>query len=221
MRILFAGIVSLVAVGFAQGATAPTLASVGQQNRHPTATFGPLPGVDAAFIYLATKADRASDGSFLQENIEASDILTDDEIARGSWLYESQVDPGLYYVMARAFDFECYQDPNCVDGFSNMLTLTIPKPAQRYGAKVQVLRSIKVAFLTFTVTPLGDKLPYRVCWTLVRGGRCVRATVEGYSWNASASDFLSVSLRRMRKHTTFSWYANGRRVALKRVRIRR
>jgi hypothetical protein len=207
--------------GAVQGATAPTLASVGQQNRHPTATFAPLPGVDGALIYVATKPDRASDGSFLDENIKTSDSLTDDEIARGSWLYESQLDPGLYYVMARTFDFDCYQNPNCIEGFSNMLTLTIPKPAQRYGAKVELLRYIRIAYLTFTVRPLGEKLPYKVCWTLTRGTRCVHATVDGYSWNDSASDMRRISMRKMRKVTTFSWYVNGQRVAVKRLRIRR
>lgn len=221
MKTLLAGIVALVAVGAAQGATAPTLASVGQQDRHPTATFGPLPGVDGAFMYIATKPDRASDGSFLEENVKAFDSLTDDEIARGSWLYESQLDPGLYYVMARTFDFDCYQNPNCIEGFSNMLALTITQPDQRYGAKVQLVRYIGVAYLTFTVTPLGEKLPYRVCWTLTRGSRCVRATVDGYSWNDSASDLLRISMRKMRKVTTFSWYVNGQRVAVKRLRIRR
>jgi hypothetical protein len=214
------GITALVLAGSAR-AVPPPLVSVGQQARHPTATLGPLPGVDFAFIYVATKPDRASDGSFLQENIVASDILTDDEVARGSWLYESQLDPGGYYVMARAFDFECYLNPNCIEGFSNMLTLTIPKPAQRYRATVQLLPFIGVGYLTLTVTPLGEKLPYRVCWTLRRGSRCLRATVGGYSWNASASDLLRVSLRGMRSVTTFAWYANGRAVAVKRVRIRR
>lgn len=221
MRTLLIGIVALVAVGAAQGATAPTLASVGQQNRHPTATFGPLTGVDSVTIYFASKPDRASDGSFLQENIKDDALLTDDEIAAGSWLYESQLDPGLYYVMARASDYECYQNPNCIDGFSNMLTLTIPKPEQRYSARVQLLRYIRIAYLTFTVRPLGEKLPYRVCWTLTRGSRCVRATVDGYSWDDPASDLRRISMRKMRKVTTFSWYVNGQRVALKRVRIRR
>jgi hypothetical protein len=126
------GIAALVLAGSAR-AVPPPLVSVGQQARHPTATLGPLPGVDFAFIYVATKPDRASDGSFLQENIVASDILTDDEIARGSWLYEGQLDPGGYYVMARTFDFECYLNPSCIEGFSNMLTLTVPKPASGTG----------------------------------------------------------------------------------------
>jgi hypothetical protein len=123
--------------------------------------------------------------------------------------------------MARTFDFECYQNPNCIDGFSNMLTLTIPKPEQRYSARVQLLRYIRIAYLTFTVNPLGETLRYKVCWTLARGRRCVPATVDGFSWNESASDLLRISMRKMRKVTTFSWYVNGQRVALKRVRIRR
>lgn len=213
-------IAALVVVGSAYAAT-PTLMGVGQQNRHPSATFGALTGVDAAFIYLAAKPDRASDGSFLDENVKASDSLTDDEIAGRSWLYETQVDPGMYYVLLRTFDFDCYQNPNCIEGFSNMLTLTIPKPAQRFSAKVELLRYVGVAYLTLNVIPLGDKLPYRVCWTLIRGSRCLRATVEGFSWNSPASDLRRVSLRRMRKVTTFSWYADGRRVASRRVRVRR
>jgi hypothetical protein len=45
--------------------------------------------------------------------------------------------------------------------------------------------------------------------------------VVGYSWNESASSLLRVSLRGMRRVTTFTWYADGRVVAVKRVRIRR
>jgi hypothetical protein len=56
-------VTALVVAGAAR-AVPPPLVSVGQQARHPTAILGPLPGVDAAFIYVATKPDRASDGSF-------------------------------------------------------------------------------------------------------------------------------------------------------------
>jgi hypothetical protein len=218
--LIVAALAALMVVGRAQAAT-PTLVNVGQQDRHPQATFGTLPGVDGLTVYMATKPDRASDGSFLQENIKEADFLTADEIASSSWLYERQLEPGLYYLMARAFDFDCYQNPNCIEGFSNMLTLTIPKPAQRYRTSVQLLPFIGVGYLNLSVSPLGEKLPYRVCWTLTRGSRCLRSTVTGYSWNAPASDLLRVSLRRMRKLTTFTWYADGRIVSVKRVRIRR
>jgi hypothetical protein len=218
--LIVAALAALMVVGRAQAAT-PTLVNVGQQDRHPQATFGTLPGVDGLTVYMATKPDRASDGSFLQENIKEADFLTADEIASSSWLYERQLEPGLYYLMARAFDFDCYQNPNCIEGFSKMFTLTIPKPAQRYRTSVQLLRFIGIGYLNLSVSPLGEKLPYRVCWTLTRGSRCLRSTVTGYSWNAPASDLLRVSLRRMRKLTTFTWYADGRIVSVKRVRIRR
>jgi hypothetical protein len=218
--LIVAALAALIVAGSAQAAT-PSLVSVGQQDRHPQATFGPLPGVDGLTVYMATKPDRASDGSFLQENIEDFDSLTADEIASSSWLYERQLDPGLYYVMARAFDFDCYQNPDCIEGFSNMFTRTIPKPAQRYRTSVQLLRFIGIGYLNMSVSPLGEKQSYRVCWTLTRGSRCLRSTVTGYSWNAPASDLLRVSLRGMRKLTTFTWYADGRIVSVKRVRIRR
>jgi hypothetical protein len=82
-------------------------------------------------------------------------------------------------------------------------------------------RLIGVGYLKMSVSPLGEKLPYRVCWTLTRGSRCLRSNVTGYSWNEPASDLLRVSLRRMRKLTTFTWYADGRVVSVARVRIRR
>jgi hypothetical protein len=220
LPLIVATLAALLTAGSAQAAS-PALVSVGQQDRHPHATFGSLPGVDYMTVYIATKPDLASDGGFLQENIKDLDFLTADEIASSRWLYEQQLVPGLYYVMARAFDFDCYQNPNCIEGFSNMLTLDVPKPAQRYRTSVQLLRFIGVGYLNLSVSPLGEKLPYRVCWTLTRGSRCLRSTVTGYSWNAPANDLLRVSLRRMRKLTTFTWYADGRIVSVKRVRIRR
>ncbi len=120
-------------------------------NRHPTATFS-APRSDFALIYLATRPDRATDGSFLSENVEVSDILTDAEIQTGRWAYESQVDPGTYYVMMQASpDFDaCWRsdtgdyDPSCADGYSSVVPLTVPRPAPRYTASVTVLRFIKL-----------------------------------------------------------------------------
>src|SRR5262245_11341178 len=98
-------------------AASPTLFRVGQHDRHPTATFS-APGADDGAIYFARSADRATDGSFLEENIADLDLLSDDEISAGNWVYESQLDPGLYYAMLRASDFDCLGDENpaCVDG---------------------------------------------------------------------------------------------------------
>jgi hypothetical protein len=60
----------------AAAADPPALLTIDQVSRHPTARFA-IPGADLATIYFSTKPDRASDGSFLQENITDLDLLTD------------------------------------------------------------------------------------------------------------------------------------------------
>jgi hypothetical protein len=214
----------LLAVGFsfalapvAEAAT-PTLLSVDEQDRHPTATFAPLPGVTDLVVFVSSTPRRAPDGSFLQGRFLMSDSLFAREITARAWLSENELDPGTYYVMARAYSRGC-GDPACIEGFSNVLRLIIPKPVQSYRASVRVLRGAGVVQLRLTVSPLGQKLPYRMCWTRTRGTRCVRATVHGYSWNSSATDVLRVPLRDMRRVTTFTWYAEGRAVEVKRVRV--
>ena len=142
--------ITALALGAVALGVPPTLTSVGAQDRHPTATFS-APRADFATIYLATKPDRATDGSFLSENIETLDILADAEIQAGRWLDDSQVDPGTYYVMMRASpDFDaCYRDdlggydPACADGYSPVAPLTVPRPVSRYIASASVLRYLK------------------------------------------------------------------------------
>jgi len=218
MRGLLLLLVCSTALVLPAGASAslpPTLVSASQQNRHPSATFS-MPGADSATIYFASKPDLASDGGFLQENIKDTDFLTTDEIQRGSWLYESQLDPGSYYVMMRATDYDCIGEPSCIDGYSNMLTLKIPKPPSAYRGSVQVFHDSHIVSLTLRVSPLGEKLPYKVCWRLkTKRLRCVSGSVDGYSWNSSAEDELSVRLRGMAARTTFVWYMRGRKVAAK------
>lgn len=175
-----------------------------------------MPGADDATIYFATKPDLASDGGFLRENIKDTDFLTTDEIQRGSWSYESQLDPGSYYAMMRATDFDCFGQPSCIDGYSNMLTLTVSKPPSVYRGSVGVFHYSHLAYLTLRVAPLGEKLPYKVCWRLkTKGLRCAVGSVDGYSWNDSAEDELSVGLSGMANRTTFVWYVQGRKIAAK------
>jgi hypothetical protein len=202
-----------LALPSAAAANPPVLQTIDQVNRHPTARLS-IPGADDATIYFATKPDRASDGSFLQENIKDLDFLTTDEIQSGSWTYESQLDPGTYYVLLRATDYDCIGQPTCLGGYSNMLTLNVPKPAQTYRGSVLVWHYLHQANLTLRVKPLGESLPYKVCWRLMnKKQRCVTAKVGGYSWNDSASDDVTVGLRGMAKRTTFVWYVHGRKVA--------
>jgi hypothetical protein len=221
MCVIVAAVVgSLLLAGAAVAAT-PSLLSIGQENRHPTATFS-MPGADFATIYFATSPDRATDGSFLEEHVEHIDFLTTDEIQGGQWLDSAQLDPGRYYVMLRATDTDCFGDSACMEGFSNMLTLAVPKPVASYRGNVRVYRYLQSVDLRLKVGPLGERLPYRVCWTLVGHRRkCVRSAVAGYSWNSAATDQISVRKRGMPQRTAFAWYVDGRRVASKRVRIPR
>jgi hypothetical protein len=125
--------------------------------------------------------------------------------------------------MLRAVDYDCLGDPACLDGFSSVLPLTVPKPAQKFSRKVT--RSFGTLYLKLTISRVGEDQPYRLSWRKADGRRkCLRSTVDGYDWNEAASDEISIGARAqraMRNRTTFSWYVAGKRVASKRVRIRR
>ena len=214
----------LVGIGGAEAhAATPTLDSVGQEDRHSTGTFSAT-GADDVTVYFATKPDRGTDGNFLEENRAGIISLADDEIASGRWFDSEQLDPGVYYVLLRASHYSCYEVPDCMTGDSAVLTLTVPKPKQRFTPSVSGFAGIST-YLKLTVSPLGETLPYRVCWTKTGGGRkCLRSTIDGYSWNDSASDDLRVGARQTRAmpaRARFVWYVAGERVASKRVRIPR
>jgi hypothetical protein len=223
-RARVAGVVGLVVVGLTAAgsaeAVAPMLLSVEQQNRHAIATFS-IPGADDATIYFASKPDRATDGRFLEENVEHLDLLTTDEIQAGRWFDESQLDPGRYYAMLRASDYDCSAaEPGCVGGFSDLITLDVPEPARHYRARVQAYRFLSEVDLVLRIAPVGERVPYRVCWRLVtRQRKCARGAVRGYSWNSPAEDEISVRKRGMRRITTFAWYVDGRKVVSRRARI--
>ncbi|MGC9973965.1 MAG: hypothetical protein ABSC36_01065 [Gaiellaceae bacterium] len=207
-------------------AVSPSLISVGQIKRHPTAAFS-APKADYVSIYVASKADRASDGSFLAENVVAGDAMTDSEIQSGKWEYEYQLDPGRYFVMLNASpDFDaCYvggsdtYDPSCADGFSNIVPLTIPTPTPHYAASAKMFKWLGQVTLRLKVTPLGMKAPYKVCYVLkTKKKRCLSGTLDGYSWNSSADDELTVNKRALGKRTTFTWFIRGRKVAAHTIR---
>jgi hypothetical protein len=109
-----------------------------------------------------------------------------------------------------------------MEGFSDMLTLAVPKPVASYRGGVRAYRYLSTVDLRLRVAPLGERLRYRVCWTLTdKRRRCVRSTVDGYSWNSAATDEIEVRKRGMPQRTGFAWYVEGRKVASKRVRIPR
>jgi hypothetical protein len=112
-------------------------------------------------------------------------------------------------------------DPACADGFSNVLTLVAAKPLVRYAARVTTYRYLPEVSLRLIARPLGERVPYRVCYRMKNGtARCVSGALDGYDWNSSADDTLSVSTRNLPRITTFTWYASGKKVVSKRVRVR-
>ncbi len=191
------------------------------------------PRASSVSVYFASSPDRATDGSFLSENVVHTDFLTDDEIQTGRWLDEDQLDPGRYFVMLSASaedscwsypppDYEGLLDPACANGFSDVAVLEVPKPHQRFTVKVEQLRYIRIIYLTLKVTPLGETLPYRVCWRRKTNRRvCVSSKVSGYDWNSSADDLLRINSRALPRRTTFTWYVGAQVVVSKTVRVLR
>jgi hypothetical protein len=229
-RTVIVGVVVAAAFVLAAPALAvpPVITSLTQVARHPKATFT-APRAANLFIYFATKPDRATDGSFLQENIATSDFMTNDEIATGQWLSESQLDPGTYYVMLRATpdDSSCFDfntgiwDPACADGYSDVVTLVVPKPVSRYSVSATAYRYLGTVDLRLTATSIGEKRPYRVCTTAKTGRRlCVPGVLDGYSWSSPASDLITMRSRTLPTLATFTWYIGAAKVGAKRVRVR-
>jgi len=207
-------------------AVSPAITTVSQQHRHPTVTFA-APRAESLTAYIASKPDRATDGSFLDENVVDTAFLTDSEIQSGRWLDSSQIDPGSYFVMLKAtadfsscvsFDDNGNQitDPSCADGFSTVVSLTVPTPKTKYTVKTDLLRNIGIVSLKLTAKPLGATLPYQVCWKQPRGQkkvlakRCVKGALDGYSWDDAATDLLIINTKGMARRTKFTWSARTR-----------
>jgi hypothetical protein len=226
MKLLVAVIGAFVFAGTANAAP-PSLVSVGHESRHPTAAFS-APRADDVTIYLASKPDRATDGRFLEENVEAIDFMTDAEIQAGRWLDSSRIEPGTYYVMLLAYpesscvsypppNYQRVVDPSCADGFSNIMTVTIPKPVIRY--RVSFSRGFIGSF-TIRASHSGEAIPYKLCSRDLAKRRCLRGTIGSLDWDSPNSDtrYLSASDFRKRvyckwgRRTRMTWFVRGRRV---------
>lgn len=203
-------------------AASPALLGVGHDRLHPTATLSAA-GADDVTVYISKRPDRATDGNFLTENSAEIDFLTAEEVASGAWMDADNLDPGTYYVMLRASTYSCPDGADCIDGFSNVMRLTIPKPKQNFRASIEdgFIGSFKL-----TITPAGESVPYKLCWIRGKGRKCERGSVGGYDWTGAASDTIwltasDLKLPRRQSKTTFTWYVAGKRVASKRIRITR
>lgn len=232
-RGLFAGclfaVAMLLALPGAVMAQIPTLTRAGQQDRHVSITFS-APSASDVFVTVASSPEQGSDGAFFSENVVDSADLTADEIASGSWLSDDQLSPGRYWVVINGDpDLTCFLDdgtidPACSDGYSNMLSVTIPQPSIRYrGAVSEMLADIGRLDLKLTVAPLGVKQAVRLCYSVTKhkhaAKRCVNQHLVGYDWNKPASAILALSTRGMSKRELFTWFVAGRTVARLTVRV--
>jgi hypothetical protein len=226
----------VVAVAFAvgsspAGAAVPTFASLTAQDRHPAATLY-VPKADRVTIYFATKPDRATDGTFLSENVAYSYYLTDGEIQVGRWLSSERIAPGTYYVLMNASldysacvtspppDYNSVSDPTCADGWSEMRTLTIPAPPIRFSASFS---PGYLASFTLRMSPAPRNTRYTLCSTSLRKS-CLRGVISGYSWDSASSDTLYLSTSDFKKGTktaVLRWRVASKVVASRSVRVRK
>jgi hypothetical protein len=215
-------------------AAPPVLTSVSHVNRHPTATWTLPPGVLSRVAEAATSPATSSDGYFFSENLKAFDTLED---AQTNWVYNSQLDPGVYYVHIGGFDSSCGPCPT--REFSQIMTLEIPNPPPppppppRYQASVRSTHpdavilpgnwtylgdTVRVRFRNATARS-DDARRYKVCTTGSRRIVCRKGLIVGRSWDAFRLRIRLPMLRRGDIYIDFAWRVDGRIVARRRIKV--
>jgi hypothetical protein len=126
-RIVLAASLSALLMPAAAQATPPTLLSVGRVGGQVTANWSIPPGMAMDFIEAGTSpAVNANGGDFPLANTVLAESLGDFQTSYASSV---QISAGTYFVHASAFDTrKCVtgNEPNCVDEWSNVLTITVP-----------------------------------------------------------------------------------------------
>jgi hypothetical protein len=108
------------------GATPPTLLSVSRDGGSLTAAWAIPPGMAMDFIEAGNSPAVTPAGDFPLANTILAESLGDFQT---SYVSSIQVPEGIHYVHASAFDTKkCVtgNEPNCVDEWSNILTISIP-----------------------------------------------------------------------------------------------
>jgi hypothetical protein len=191
------------------GAAPPVLVSTSHVQRHPAASWTLPPGVKAAVAEVATSPATSTDGYFFQENVKAFDVLQDTQT---NWVYNSQLDPGVYYVHIAGIDEPCFYAGLCpVREFTQTATLVFeapppppppsppPAPRPRYEATVRSVHpgairdgsrnwtyrgdTVRVRFRYAAARP-GDGALYRVCYTKNRRLACRNGRIFGRLWDS-------------------------------------
>jgi hypothetical protein len=207
LLVLIVAIVSIVHAGDAAAAP-PVLTSVGHVQRHPQANWTLPAGVKAKVAEVATSPATSTDGYFFFENVKAFSVLED---VQTHWVYNLQLDPGVYYVHVAGIDEPCAFAGLCpFREFTQIATLVIeappppppppppPAPRPRYEASVRSIHpgavklggnwthlgdTVRVRFRNARARP-GDGQHYRACYTHNRRLACRDRTILGRSWDA-------------------------------------
>jgi hypothetical protein len=225
-------------------AAPPVLTSVSHVDRHPAATWTLPPGVKSQIAEVATSPATSTDGYFFRENVKAFDLL---EEAQRNWVYNLQLDPGVYYVHVAGLDEPCFFAGLCpVREFTQTATLLIeapppppppPLPRPRYEASVRSIHpgairapgnwtylgdTVRVRFRNARARP-SDGQGYRVCYTHGRRRACRSRRIIGRSWDAwrlrITPAMAGFPAGPPRRYLEFTWRVDRQLVARKRVWI--
>jgi hypothetical protein len=113
-------------------ATPPTLLSVGRNGGQVTATWSIPPGMAMDYIEAGNSPAVTPDGGdFPLANTILAESLGDFQT---TYVSSVQIPQGTHYVHVSAFDTKkCAtgNEPNCVDEWSNILTVTVPPGADK------------------------------------------------------------------------------------------
>jgi hypothetical protein len=243
LLVLILAVASIVHAGDATAAP-PVLTSVSHVQRHPQATWTLPPGVVPQIAEVATSPATSTDGYFFRENVVAFDLL---QSGQTNWVYNSQLDPGVYYVHIAGLDEPCFVAGLCpVREFTQTMTLTIeapppppppPAPRPRYQSSVRSIHpgairlggnwtylgdTVRVRLRNATARP-SDGQGYRVCYTHSRRLVCRNRRILGRSWDSwrlrVTPAMVGFRAGRLRRYLEFTWRVDQRIVARKRIRV--
>jgi hypothetical protein len=186
---------------------------------------------------VATSPATSTDGYFLFENVKAFDTL---EEGQTNWVYNYQLDPGLYYVHIGGLDEPCFFAGLCpVREFSQIMTLEIATPPPpppprrpRYEASVRSIHpnavvpggtypgdTVKVRFRNANAPPVYAQR-YTVCTTTASGRiACKRRMILARSWDGFQLRITRPLIGSTRRYVEFTWRVEGRIVARRRIKV--
>lgn len=227
---LVVGALALALPAAAAAPRAPVLTSVGHVKRHPEARWTLPQYVEASAIEVARTPEVASDGSFFTENVVVFDTVRETDT---HWLYESQLDPGTYYVHVKGWDDSCFHtnfESECGSAWSNILSLTIPAPPPRFQASIRSAHpgAIRVPGSKRVWTYPGDTLlvsfrnaaalpemkqSYRVCYRGVGAAICRTRRLTGAETDTFRLRVIGRWVPCRTRAIRFTWSVEGRQIA--------